>query len=213
MTNTCQHLHDTGDTATPPLFTGRDYCVFHLRYRVRQLRIAQYRARNQRFDLKLPPIESMATVLSAVNQLLEAVAADMIDLKRAEYLLKTLRFAAQALKNSDKWRPSVYHTDVAAPAIDLAAEYGLPDDLDLNTPPEVAFPTNRLSSFVIPSEAATSASRSRGALLSSGHPSDFHDRPPLIPVIPPPVLRDYTAEVELAMSEVTPQDMELTEMY
>jgi hypothetical protein len=94
----------------------------------------------QRFDLHLPPIESMATVLSAVNQLVEAVAADMIDLKRADFLLKSLRFAAQALKSSDKWLPSVYHSDQPGPAIDLAAEYGLPADLDPKTPPEAAFP-------------------------------------------------------------------------
>ncbi len=64
----------------------------------------------------------------------------MIDLKRADFLLKSLRFAAQSLKSSDKWQPSVFHTEVAAPAIDLAAEYGLPDNLDLDTPPELAFP-------------------------------------------------------------------------
>ncbi len=104
------------------------------------MRMAQFRARNQRLDLNLPPLESMASVLSALNQLTEAIAADMIDLKRADLLLKTLRFAAQALKSSDKWLPSVYHTDVAAPAIDLAAEYGLPHDLDLDVAPEVAFP-------------------------------------------------------------------------
>lgn len=102
--------------------------------------MAQARARSERFDLKLPPIESMATVLSAVNQLVEAVAADMLDLKRADFLLKTLRFAAQALKSSDQWKPSVYHADQAAPAVDLAAEYGLPQDLDLDSPPEIAFP-------------------------------------------------------------------------
>jgi hypothetical protein len=137
---TCKHSYDTGGTCNSAAVTGRDYCGSHLRYRARQLRIAQVRARNQRFDLKLPPIESMATVFSALNQIVEAVAADMIDLKRADFLLKTLRFAAQALKNSDKWQPSVFHTDVAAPAINLESEYGLPDTLDLNTPPEVAFP-------------------------------------------------------------------------
>jgi hypothetical protein len=38
------------------------------------------------------------------------------------------------------------------------------------------------------------------------------DRVPLIPVIPPPVVRDYTAEAEAAMYEATPQDMELNEI-
>ena len=91
---TCTHLYDTGGTCNSVAVKDHDYCVFHLRYRARQLRSAQARARMERFDLKLPPIESMATVLSAVNQLVEAVAADMIDLKRADFLLKSLRFAA-----------------------------------------------------------------------------------------------------------------------
>ncbi len=137
---TCNHLYDTGGTCNSAAVKDRDYCAFHLGYRVRQLRSAQARARMERFDLHLPPIESMATVLSAVNQLVEAVAADMIDLKRADFLLKSLRFAAQALKSSDKWLPGVYYSDQPAPAIDLAAEYGLPADLDPNTRPEVAFP-------------------------------------------------------------------------
>ena len=140
---TCNHLYDTGGTCNSVAVKDRDYCLFHLRYRARQLRSAQARARMERFNLQLPPIESMATVLSAVNQLVEAVAANMIDLKRADFLLKSLRFAAQTLKSSDKWLPSVYHSDQPAPAIDLAAEYGLPNDLDLDTPPEVAFPRRR----------------------------------------------------------------------
>ncbi len=137
---TCKYIYDTGGACNSAAAHDHDYCVFHLGYRARELRRAQARARMERFDLKLPPIESMSTVLSAVNQLVEAVAADMIDLKRADFLLKSLRFAAQALKSSDKWLPSVYHSDQSGPAIDLAAEYGLPADLDLDTPPHVAFP-------------------------------------------------------------------------
>jgi hypothetical protein len=103
--------------------------------------MAQHRARNQRFDLKLPPLESMFAVQSALTQLGEALAADMIDPKRAQQLLSVLRFASRNLLHSDKWQPSVYHTEVPAPAIDLAAEYGLPRGLDLDTPPELAFPS------------------------------------------------------------------------
>src|SRR5271166_1699298 len=144
MTPTCNHTYDHGGTCNSVAARGRHYCAYHLHYRARQLRMAQTRARSERFDLKLPPLENMFAVQSALNQLVEAVAADMLDLKRADFLLKSLRFAAQALKHSDQWQPSIYHTDVAAPAIDFAAEYGLPDDLDLNTRPEVAFPESVL---------------------------------------------------------------------
>jgi hypothetical protein len=140
--NTCHHLYDEGGKCNSAAVTGQKYCTYHLRYRVRQLRMAQFRARNQRFDIKLPPLESMFAVQSALTQLAEALAADMIDPKRAQQLLSVLRLASRNLLHSDKWQPSVYHTEVAAPAqsVDLAAEYGLPRDLDLDTPPDVAFP-------------------------------------------------------------------------
>ena len=137
---TCNHLHDDGGTCNSAAVTGQKYCIYHLRYRARQLRRAQLRARGERFGIKLPPLESMFAVQSALTQLGEALAADMIDPKRAQQLLSVLRLASRNLLHSDKWQPSVYHTEVSGPAIDLAAEYGLPRDLDLDTPPERAFP-------------------------------------------------------------------------
>jgi hypothetical protein len=139
--HTCHHLYDEGGKCNSAAVTDQKYCTYHLRYRARQLRMAQHRARNQRFDLKLPPLESMFAVQSALTQLGEALAADMIDPKRAQQLLSVLRLASRNLLHSDKWQPSVYHTEVPAPAIDLAAEYGLPRGLDLDTPPELAFPS------------------------------------------------------------------------
>ena len=126
---TCTHLYDDGNRCGSAALTNRDYCSYHLRYRGRLMRRAQYRARHQRYDMKLPPSNPCPSV--ALSEIVEALAADMIDLARPS-LLKSLRFAAQALKSSDKWQPSVFHSDVAAPAVDLATEYGLPEDLDLN---------------------------------------------------------------------------------
>ncbi len=139
---TCKHIYDTGGTCNSAAAVDRDYCIYHLGYRVRQLRMAQRRARNERFDFKLPPLENMFAVHSALNQIAEAVAADMLDLKRARLLLSVVRAAGQFLMHPEKWQANPYHTDVAAPAIDLAAEYGLPADLDVDTPPEVAFPSS-----------------------------------------------------------------------
>ena len=139
---TCKHTYDNGGTCNSAAARGGDYCVYHLRYRARLLRMAQVRARNERFDLKLPPLESMFAVQSALTQLAEALAADMIDLKRADRLLAVLRLASRNLLKSDKWPASPYHSDQPSPAVDVAAEYGLPRDLDLNLPPEVAFPSS-----------------------------------------------------------------------
>jgi len=137
---TCTHTYDNGGACNSAAARGRDYCVYHLRYRARLLRMAQSRARNERFDLKLPPLEDMFAVHSALNQLVEAVAADMLDLKRAHFLLAALRSASKNLLARDKWPASIAHSDQPGAAVDLAAEYGLPRDLDLGTPPEVAFP-------------------------------------------------------------------------
>ena len=137
---TCSYTCDTGGKCNSAAVIGQNYCTYHLRHRARQMRIAQARARNERFDLTLPPLESMFAVQSALAQLADAVAADMIDLKRAHFLLSLLRAASQNLRHAEKWQPNVFHSDQPAPAVDLVADFGLPQDLDIDTPPEVAFP-------------------------------------------------------------------------
>jgi len=200
----CKHTHDDGRACGSAAAKDRDYCNYHLGYRARQLRIAQARARGERFDLKLPPLESMHAVQSALTQLGEALAADMIDLKRADRLMRLLNIASRNLLKSDKWPAGIVHSDQPGPAVDLAAEYGLPENLDLDTPPEVAFP-----------QLDTGG---KGAPPLS---PDFGDRvgvvggvarSPLFPEIPPPYVRDYNAEAEAAFFEVTPEGLELNDI-
>jgi len=137
---TCTHIYDNGHACGSAAAADRDYCAYHLHCRARVLRMAQYRARQQHWYLQLPPLENMHSVQSALTQLAEALAADMIDLKSADRLLAVLRLASRNLLKSDKWPATPIHSDQPGPAIDLAAEYGLPNNLDLSTSPEVAFP-------------------------------------------------------------------------
>ena len=141
---TCTHVHDNGHYCQSAAVAGRDFCCYHLRHRGRLMRMAQYRARNERFDLRLPPLENMHAVQSALSQILEALAADMIELKRARAMLTVLRQAADNFKHPDAWQPSAYMTDQSQPHPEnydsFEAEYGLPEQLDLNLRPEVAFP-------------------------------------------------------------------------
>ena len=137
---TCTYIHDDGGICNSAAVTDRNLCLYHLRHRAQLMRMAQFRARDQRFELKLPPLESMHAVQSALTQLSEALAADMIELKRADRLIRVLNIASRNLLKSDKWPASPYHSDQPAPAVDLAADFGLPADLDLNIPPELAFP-------------------------------------------------------------------------
>jgi len=221
---TCNHLYDDGHICKSPAVTRRDYCVFHLKHRARQLRSAQYRARGLRFDLQLPPLENMQTVQSAISHVLQALAADMIDPKRAHEILIGLRHAASNFKSPAAWQPSAYADNPSeASAIEynnLEAEFGLPDGLDINTPPETAFPPPVPQSVILSAGGASLATpESKDPFVSPGSiTSDGTvlvagiERPPLIPEVPPLIPRDYAAEAEVAMSEVTPEDVELTEI-
>src|SRR5580692_6975432 len=90
---TCTHSYDSGRACKSAAAAGREFCGYHLRYRGRLLRMAQYRARHQPFDITLPPLDSLCSIQSALSQVAEALAADMIDPRRAMGLLKALRSA------------------------------------------------------------------------------------------------------------------------
>ena len=63
-------------------------------------------------------------------------------------------------RHPEKWQTNLYHSDQPA-EVNIAQEFGLPRDLDLDTPPDLAFPPpdSDLSSRA---EAAASAAASRG---------------------------------------------------
>ena len=137
---TCTHLHDDGRLCQSAAVTNQHFCGFHLDHRARLMRIARSRARADRWQFQMPPLDDMRAVNSALNHLGQAIAADMIDLKRADRLLAVLRLASRNLLRADKWPASPYHAQEPAPAIDLAAQYGLPPGTDLSIPPESVFP-------------------------------------------------------------------------
>jgi len=140
MSHTCTHIYDTGSICKSFAVKRQRYCVHHLRYRALRLRAAQFRALGERFEFNLPPLESMHAVHSALSQLAEAIALGVIDRRSANDLLSVLRVASRNLLHPEKWQESLYHSDQPAPDVDVAAEYGLPADLDLDTPPDTAFP-------------------------------------------------------------------------
>ena len=205
---TCSHLNETGDTCNSVAAKDQKYCAFHLHYRARQLRMAQMRARCERFHLQLPPLDSMYAVQSALSQLAEALAADMIDLKRANSLLSILRLASLNLRHPEKWHTNLYHSDQPA-EVKIADEYGLPRDLDLDTPPDLAFPQSGDPQSVTVSEGvapgASPLSPDFGDRVGDiaidlaaeyGLPSDLDlDTPPEL-AFPPPILSDLSSRAE-----------------
>ena len=228
MTNyrTCNHTDDSGHPCKSAAAKGRDYCGFHLRYRGRLLRQAQYRARHQRFNLTLPPLDSLCSIQSALCQVAEALAADMIDPRRAQGLLKALRFAKENLRDSLKensdWHATPYHTEDAEAYDRFESDYGLPENIDVSVPPDVSFPPPLTPQGVILSGggALFAPPQSKDPFVSpqsvgvTGAPPlspAIGDRVGVSPSAPQPCIRDYMAEAEAAM-QVQPEDIELMEI-
>jgi hypothetical protein len=104
------------------------------------MRMAQSRALNQRFQLFLPPPEDPAAIHSALTQVIEALAADLIEPSRARALISGLRLCLQNLKKKDSWHDSAYHCDEPVDYENFEADYNLPKDIDVTLSPESVFP-------------------------------------------------------------------------
>jgi hypothetical protein len=126
------------------------------------MRMAQSRALNQRFQLFLPPPEDPSAIHSALTQVIEALAADMIEPSRARTLISGLRLCLQSLKKKDSWHDSAYHCDEPVDYENFESEYGLPKDIDVTMSPEAAFPP--ISGL---SSRASAASEGSAVSLSS----------------------------------------------
>ena len=139
---TCHQVKENGRLCGSAAAGGRHYCYFHLRHRARRLVMARARARGQRWRLQLPALEDLPAVQVGVMQVLDAIANECIDPRRAGLLLYGLQQAASNLRGSaEDWQESNrLESDEELEYAGFEAEFGLPQDLDLATPPEVAFP-------------------------------------------------------------------------
>ncbi len=144
--NHCRHIKEDGVFCQSPPPHGRNYCYFHLRALGRRIRMARALARREPFRLILPILEDMNAVHVALQQVLDAVSAGLIDHKLAGLMLYGLQQASANLRSATA-RPSlgVYDekTDTGPRAEEYPGfeeEFGLPADLDLSKPPEVLFP-------------------------------------------------------------------------
>jgi hypothetical protein len=142
----CQHVRENGVFCRSAALRGRRYCYFHTRVLGRRMAMAQARAKGERWRLNLPPLEDMHAVQSALMHVLEAVADDRIDPRRAGLLLYGLQQASGNIKGIQDWigrsRYDVDHDDElrVTDYPGFEQEFGLPKRLDLNLAPEQAFP-------------------------------------------------------------------------
>lgn len=143
----CRHIHQNGTFCQSPPVRGRGYCYAHLQRIGRRMQMAQAVARAQRWQLDLPMPEDLHSVQTALAQVMDAIAADRIDPRRAQLLISVLRLASSNLKSNIPWdQPRVTATQPADARVSddpgFEKNYGLPDGLDLSLSPQAAFPAS-----------------------------------------------------------------------
>jgi hypothetical protein len=142
----CHHVKENGTLCQSAALRGRDYRYFHSRLRARRLAMAQAKARGARWRVQIPALEDMHAVQSGLMQVLDALASDSLDSRRAGLMLYGLQQAACNVRAVTGWmgnsRFQVEREDEmrAESYPGLEREFDLPKGLDLDAPPEEAFP-------------------------------------------------------------------------
>jgi hypothetical protein len=142
---TCHHILASGALCQSPPLRHRDYCRFHLQQIGRRMKAARARTRQQAAVLRLPLLEDLYSVQTALMQLADAIAYQEIDPQYARLLTTVLRLAMQNLKSKHGWERSSrfqLSDNEGDPTVwdGFEREHDLPADLDLSLDPEVAFP-------------------------------------------------------------------------
>jgi len=142
---TCGHVLESNRFCGSAALKGRKYCRFHLEERGRRLKMARARARGERWRLNLPPLEDMHAVQAGIMRVLEALDHGVLEKGVGGLMLYGLQQAATNLSRpQDTWDQSSRFEAAAgegpAEYANFEADYGLPQGIDVDTPPEVAFP-------------------------------------------------------------------------
>src|SRR5271167_3971323 len=98
VTGLCHHAMESGVYCQSPAVRGRRFCYSHLRIRGQRIRMARAVAQRQAFKLVLPPLDDMNSVLAALGQVGDTLAAGLLPPRQADLLLYSLRQAAAALR-------------------------------------------------------------------------------------------------------------------
>jgi hypothetical protein len=143
----CQHVRENGTFCRSGAVKGRDYCYFHLRSRAQRLAAAQASSQQQPWHPDLPPLEDMRAVQVALMRVLDGLATDSIEPRRAALMLKGLQQAASNMRSvtgwlrPDRFEPSSSEDDRTVESYPgLEFEFGLPRRIDLDAPSQMIFP-------------------------------------------------------------------------
>jgi hypothetical protein len=140
---TCNHLKEDGVYCASPALHNQNFCYFHLNIRARRLQMARTRMRGESCRLQLPVLEDMHAVQIALTQVLDALADDRIDPKRAGLMLYALQQSATNLNSTPGWKGTREQVEYNQPmraleTSDVATQFDLPKGVDLDLPAEAA---------------------------------------------------------------------------
>jgi len=117
--NLCQHTRNDGNTCASPALAGQTLCYFHSR------NIERSPQQHTEATLNLPDLTDRAAILTALSQLLQAVALNQIDTKRANLLLRGLSLATRLAASIEKQEKPQQSNQAGAPG--LASETWVPN--------------------------------------------------------------------------------------
>jgi len=158
----CHHFMESGFYCQSPALHDRRYCYSHLRLRGQRLRMARAIAKRQPYALRLPALDDVTGVRVAAAEVAEALAAGLIEPKRAgclvytfQQILYALRLEAQAPQRfvsnpalsaagaagvQYSGAPSAEQKRLVEDYPEFEEEFGLPTDIDIDRSPHLVFP-------------------------------------------------------------------------
>lgn len=97
----CKYIKEDGQKCHSPAMRGSAYCYFHgrsSRRQARQSRALQKRDGEVRLDI--PPLNSPGEILTALNQIMNALANGQITSRRASAMLYAVQMAQKELNEN-----------------------------------------------------------------------------------------------------------------
>src|ERR1017187_5970652 len=91
----CRHIMPNGERCKSPAMRGAQLCYFHSRIR----RVTGRRRSPEKKSIEFPIIEDRAAIQLAVIEILDALALNNIDPRRASLMLRALQISAQLFRN------------------------------------------------------------------------------------------------------------------
>jgi hypothetical protein len=103
MYQECRHIKASGSKCKSPALKAETYCYYHFRASQRIVEAIENRAPYSILPLELPLLEDRAAVQVALSEVVHALAAERIELKRASLLIYALQVASSNAKNAENF--------------------------------------------------------------------------------------------------------------